>query len=812
VRLREPLTAHAPDGASAALPDGTLVAPGAEAGRVHFATAAGGHLSTPIDSARLVPTTRPLTRRAVLAEAFRSLGHPYQWGDRDCSSFLLDLFAGFGLELPRNSSDQARAGSFTITVDAAVGERERQGLIDAAARAGVVLLHFPGHIMLYLGRTAEGVPMVLHRFAEYLEPCGGRGETLISPNRVAVTTLDLGRGTSRRAFVERLTRIVVLGERRPAGLAGVALPRPAAPVAAPAKCQDSRAVSLWVSPERPNAQQPLRVIAASATDLEPVGITLIDPAGRAVRPELHRLGGPPFGYWAAVPAPVSGRWTVVVGDGARVEACRRIKVGPVAPRAYPRDGPVWPLRRAWRADTQLLYALFVEQLFDYPLDDDRTWTGLQALIDDPEKNLLHGHLFPGEDAALGLRPDCADLPYYLRAYFAWKLGLPYAVRQCDRGASGRPPTCLAPELTNLKLRDEPVDDVKAFTAFTTRAVRSAVHSGNGRTSPRDEETDYYPVPLARDALRPGVVFADPYGHVLIVAKWVPQAPGRPGVLVGADAQPDGTVGRRRFWRGTFLFRPETDEAGAGFKDFRPLRYRRADEALEPVRNDELKRTREFLRFSDEQNRGSVDDFYDRMEALASPRPLDPEVRLLGLVEALAESAQRRVTSVANGEKYAATHPAAVTMPSGYAIFETQGPWEDFATPSRDMRLLIAIDTVAGFPAEVRRRPARFGLAAGPALDETVARLEARLKAELGRRTFVYTRSDGAPQTLSLADLVGRAAALEVAYNPNDCVEHRWAAPDGTPERAACKRQAPPEQRARMEQYRGWFHARRRPVR
>jgi hypothetical protein len=36
------------------------------------------------------------------------------------------------------------------------------------------------------------------------------------------------------------------------------------------------------------------------------------------------------------------------------------------------------------------------------------------------------------------------------------------------------------------------------------------------------------------------------------------------------------------------------------------------------------------------------------------------------------------------------------MPDGASIFETAGAWEDFATPSRDLRLLIAMDVVSGF--------------------------------------------------------------------------------------------------------------------
>jgi len=60
--------------------------------------------------------------------------------------------------------------------------------------------------------------------------------------------------------------------------------------------------------------------------------------------------------------------------------------------------------------------------------------------------------------------------------------------------------------------------------------------------------------------------------------------------------------------------------------------------------------------------------------------------------------------------------------------------------------------------------------------------------------------------------LARRAALEIAYNPNDCVETRWGAAEGTPEAAACTRHAPPEQKAKMAEVRVWFHEARRPSR
>jgi hypothetical protein len=65
--------------------------------------------------------------------------------------------------------------------------------------------------------------------------------------------------------------------------------------------------------------------------------------------------------------------------------------------------------------------------------------------------------------------------------------------------------------------------------------------------------------------------------------------------------------------------------------------------------------------------------------------------------------------------------------------------------------------------------------------------------------------------LSLADVVARQEALEIAYNPNDCVEHRWGAPSGSEEASTCTAHAPADQATKMLAVRSWFHDRRRPV-
>jgi hypothetical protein len=66
------------------------------------------------------------------------------------------------------------------------------------------------------------------------------------------------------------------------------------------------------------------------------------------------------------------------------------------------------------------------------------------------------------------------------------------------------------------------------------------------------------------------------------------------------------------------------------------------------------------------------------------------------------------------------------------------------------------------------------------------------------------------RTLALKDVLDRAADLEMGYNLNDCVELRWGAAQESEEASTCKRHASSAQRARMMEYRTWFHERRRP--
>ena len=144
---------------------------------------------------------------------------------------------------------------------------------------------------------------------------------------------------------------------------------------------------------------------------------------------------------------------------------------------------------------------------------------------------------------------------------------------------------------------------------------------------------------------------------------------------------------------------------------------------------------------------SMENFYDRMDDVMSPEPLDPVKAMTDAVASLNEQVKTRVTSVENGRKWQEKAGSDTAMPNGASIFEATGAWEDFSTPARDFRLLIAIDVVRGFPDHVARRADRFAIPAGKSAADMKGQLQAVLASELASRKITYTRSDGSPWTL-----------------------------------------------------------------
>ncbi len=625
-------------------------------------------------------------------------------------------------------------------------------------------------------------------------------------------------------------------------------------------CANTPEITVLPSPRSPWTGAPLRVMVVAEKPVEGT-LSLIAPDGSVAAKPSDRRGGPPYSWFAEVAAPAAGTWHAKLERPASAE-CSPITRDIVVAARKPEPvripaGSIWQVSGSWNSTNEALFSAWIEKLFDAPVDQDLSWKAWHEVLRDQSRNFLFNYLGRGEDnAKSGLRPDCADFVYFLRAYFAFKMGLPFGYTNCSRGVGGRPPACyqwfdvehpevtrpppppekdVAPEaaaappaetpgLLGLFGRSKqppaeasatppakPVPPApKRPTNFGEylRDVGDVVHTGAVRAG--DDNADFYTVALTQQSLRPGTVYGDPYGHVLMLVHRVPEANGTPGVFLAVDAEPDGSITRKRFWRGNFLFAHEPSLGSPGFKHFRPI-VRDKNGPSRRLSNAEIAKNPQYGDFSPEQSQITVEEFYDRMDDVMSPEPLDPQRAMTDAIASLTEQIRTRVTAVENGRQYQAKQAGDATMPDGAAIFATTGAWEDFSTPARDFRVLIAIDVVRGFPDRFARRSDRYAIPPGKSVADMKNELQGVLASELASRKISYTRSDGSQWTLSVKDVVDRAVDFEMAYNPNDCVELRWGAPENSEEASTCKRHAPQAQRAKMSEYRPWFRDRHWPA-
>jgi len=121
------------------------------------------------------------------------LHKPYGWGgisgNRDCSATVKDLFAPFGIWLPRDSQDQVSHGIFISLESLPAEEKERSILKDGIPF--LTLIRTEGHIMLYIG-SYQGKAVVFHNTWEVpvRDLQGKEGKKIIG--RSIVSTLNLG--------------------------------------------------------------------------------------------------------------------------------------------------------------------------------------------------------------------------------------------------------------------------------------------------------------------------------------------------------------------------------------------------------------------------------------------------------------------------------------------------------------------------------------------------------------------------------------------------------------------------------------------
>lgn len=142
----------------------------------------------------IAPKPLKLTGKNLAKVANELTNEPYGWGglyqNRDCSAMLRDMFAPFGILLPRHSADQAKEGGVFIDLtDKSLDEKEKT--IITYGIPYLTLLWKKGHIMLYIGQN-QGKPLLFHNIWDVRTKniYGAQGRHIIG--KAVITTLDPG--------------------------------------------------------------------------------------------------------------------------------------------------------------------------------------------------------------------------------------------------------------------------------------------------------------------------------------------------------------------------------------------------------------------------------------------------------------------------------------------------------------------------------------------------------------------------------------------------------------------------------------------
>lgn len=472
----------------------------------------------------------------------------------------------------------------------------------------------------------------------------------------------------------------------------------------------------------------------------------------------------------------------------------------------------WKVRKtAWTPEDEVGFEKFIVALGKSSCNTVDKCISSEANYLRTEEDLLFSHY-----------SDCADFPYYLRSYYAYKNGLPMSfttsieinpLSQSDLEKVAQRRQQILEEkgldaalkydkrLTDArysldgnrpksKLNIPNTSGVERDFGLVGPKIMDQVSSGTLRmfsSQPGFPESDFYSPRVSKKSIRPGTVLYNPSGHVAIVYEVT-----KDGEVLYFDAHPDNSVTRGKFGKEFPLSRISH---GGNFKNFRPY------EVTNPTFNSEgvivsglirAKSDSQIEDYSKEQYIGNglnLDgspnfkinpqdkksaNFYEwvKFKLTGGAYRLDPLFEMKSEMDQLCSMAKDRVSAVQaaiDGQVHLKDHPE--NLPAN--IYGTDGDWESYSTPGRDMRLRKKIlDIPEAAKDWLERSRAKDPLLKYEGADLKQDLIKIYMTAVMQCR-ITYRNSIGKSVVLPLEAIIGRVTQL--SYDPYSCPEIRWGA-------------------------------------
>lgn len=471
-------------------------------------------------------------------------------------------------------------------------------------------------------------------------------------------------------------------------------------------------------------------------------------------------------------------------------------------------------RTEWTEEDENVFGMFVQQM------GEAVKAGKCSTVKGCMKSQTANMFIHTDAPGLIMYSDCADFPYFARAYVAQKLELPFGIvaglelLKAPVASEANREDDLAESLQNGRLDNSPYGNVATsrggnnipakagqgrhieqylesiFDVVSTRTFRV------GPMNPSRVTLDTYPVKMNKDGIKVGTIIHST-GHIGLVFDV-----DRNGTIHFIDAHPDGSLTYK-------IIKPSTldrsrPEHGLGFYRFRNMRAVGGQQTYDgeiygarvvPESNEELIAAGKY----------SLEQYFGINSMVAPTSSVSPvawksafnstgffdylgqnlrgqgvwieaDEAVVRLMDSLCTEMQQRVKDVEvaiNAGTHRLPHPNALPV----NIFSTDDQtWEQQSSPGRDGRMRASVNDIARAATNQwslvkgKGTGVRFRGGNNVAYRDTLRR---ELREMDNKCQVTYVKSDGRRQTLRFSDVLLRLNKM--SFDPYHCAEKRWGA-------------------------------------